>query len=352
MSLIEVEGLTKQFRQAMKEPGLKGAFKHLFTQRYEEKLAVDQIDLRINKGEAVAYVGPNGAGKSTTIKMLTGILVPTSGNLTVDGLTPFKNRMENAKKIGVVFGQRTQLWWDLPVIESLALLKDIYEIPDEVYQENLEKFKDILGLGDFLHLSARKISLGQRMRADLAAALLHNPKIVYLDEPTIGLDIAVKERIRQFIKEMNRDKGTTVMLTTHDLDDIEDICKRLVIIDKGRIIYDGELQAVKDAFVRERTIHFQMKSSIQSLSKIIKVLPGITLENHTGQQFAIRFDRFDISAGEIASHVMKYGEVVDFRIDEPNIEQVIRKVYDGKLDLGNTVEEGAKGVQKEVPINR
>jgi ABC-2 type transport system ATP-binding protein len=341
MTLIEVEALTKQFRQAIKGPGLAGAVKHLFTQQYREKLAVDRINLAIEQGEAVAFVGPNGAGKSTTIKMLTGILVPTSGRITVDGLIPHKDRMENSKKIGVVFGQRTQLWWDLPVIESLSLLKDIYEIPDNIYRDNLDRFVELLGMEDFLQLSARKISLGQRMRADLAAALLHNPKIVYLDEPTIGLDIAVKERIRKFIKEMNREQGTTIMLTTHDLDDIEDICRRLVIIDQGRIIYDGELQAIKDTYLREKTIHFQVQNAIPSLSKWIEDLPGVTLENNKGLQFSVRFDRFQISAGEVAGRVMKHGEVVDFRIDEPKIEHVIRKVYDGELDFGNREEEGA-----------
>lgn len=341
MSLIRVEALTKNFRQAVKEPGLAGAVKHLFTQKYREKLAVDHIELSIEEGEAIAYVGPNGAGKSTTIKMLTGILVPTSGEVIVDGLIPYKNRIENSRKIGVVFGQRTQLWWDLPVIESFSLLKDIYEIPDNVYKENMERFVELLGLDDFLNLTARKISLGQRMRADLAAALLHNPRIVYLDEPTIGLDIAVKERIRQFIKQMNSEQGTTIMLTTHDLDDIEDICRRLVIIDQGRIIYDGEVQAIKDAFAKDRTIHFQVRHPISALTKVIADIPGAILENDSGSQFSIRFDRFQISAGEVAGQVMKHGEVIDFRIDEPKIEQVIRRVYDGELDLVKQQGKGA-----------
>jgi len=333
MSLIEVESLSKKFRQAVKEPGLIGAVKHLFTQKYREKLAVDHINFSIEEGEAVAYVGPNGAGKSTTIKMLTGILVPTSGRVTVDGIIPYKNRIENAKKIGVVFGQRTQLWVDLPVIESYSLLKDIYEIPDSVYKQNMEKFTELLGLDDFIHMPGRKLSLGQRMRADLAAALLHNPKIVYLDEPTIGLDIAVKVRIRQFIKQMNREQGTTVMLTTHDLEDIEDICRRLIIIDQGRIIYDGELQAVKDAFARERTIYFQVRGMTGNIAKLVHDMEGAYLESNGEQEFSIRFDRFQIAAGEIISQVMKYAEVIDIRIDEPKIEQVIRRVYDGELDL-------------------
>lgn len=341
MSLIAAEGLTKTFKVSVKEPGLAGAVKHLFKPNYREKTAVNGINLHVEEGETVAYVGPNGAGKSTTIKMLTGILVPTSGKVVVDGIVPSKNRMENSKKIGVVFGQRTQLWWDLPVIESFSLLKDIYEIPDKVYKSNMDRFVELLGLNDFLHTSARKISLGQRMRADLAAALLHNPKIVYLDEPTIGLDIAVKEKIRKFIKEMNSEQGTTIMLTTHDLEDIEEICRRLVIIDQGKVIYDGELQAVKDVFAKERTIHFQVESPIRNVEQLISELPGTILEQESGTTFTVRFDRFRISAGEVAGHMMKHGNVSDFRIDEPKIDHVIRKVYAGELDLSSAGSKGA-----------
>lgn len=334
MSIIEATALTKRFRQAVKGPGLAGAVRHLFTQHYREKVAVDGIDLRIEAGEAVAYVGPNGAGKSTTIKMLTGILVPTSGQVVVDGLVPHRQRMANAQKIGVVFGQRTQLWWDLPVSESLALLKDIYEIPPAIFHANMERFGSMLGLDEFAYLSARKLSLGQRMRADLAAALLHNPRIVYLDEPTIGLDVAVKQRIRGFIREINREQGTTILLTTHDLEDIENLCNRLVIIDEGRIIYDGTLTAVKDAFARERTIHFQVRRPFADPDALGTVLPGLIVEPGGETEFSIRFDRFKIAAADVVGHVMRLGDVVDFRIDEPKIEHVIRRVYDGALSLG------------------
>ncbi|WP_058303666.1 ABC transporter ATP-binding protein [Gorillibacterium timonense] len=342
MSQIEVRELSKEFRYAVKEPGLKGAVKHLFTQQYRDKLAVDRINLTIEQGEAVAYVGPNGAGKSTTIKMLTGILVPSAGTVRVNGLDPHKDRIENAKKIGAVFGQRTQLWWDIPVAESFALIKDIYEIPDLEYKRNMEIFTELLDLNDYIHLSGRKLSLGQRMRADLAAALLHNPEIVYLDEPTIGLDVAVKERIRRFIKHINQENKTTIMLTTHDLGDIEDLCKRLVIIDKGRIIYDGTLQAVKDAFARERVLHVQVKEPAPVLLEAIERLPGANLSEETrngllngGKQLSIAFDRFRISAGDVAGAIMKVAEIVDFRIDEPSVEQIIRRVYEGELDLAS-----------------
>ncbi|MEC0225670.1 ABC transporter ATP-binding protein [Paenibacillus alba] len=333
MSLIEVQDLTKTFRQAVKAPGLVGAVKHMFTQKYREKQAVNGISLSIEAGEAVAYVGPNGAGKSTTIKMLSGILVPTSGSVMVDGVVPHKQRTDNARTIGAVFGQRTQLWFDLPIVESFALLKDIYEVPDAVYRYNMDRFTELLSLDEFLHLPTRKLSLGQRMRADLAAALLHNPRIVYLDEPTIGLDIAVKVKIREFIKQMNREQGTTIILTTHDLEDIEDICRRLVIIDQGRIIYDGSLQAVKDAFARERTIHFQLSKPLPGNEHLLTDWPGVFVEQKDGQHIAIRFDRFEVSASEVVSRVMRLGEVIDFRIDEPKIEHVIRRVYEGELVL-------------------
>ncbi|WP_247681499.1 ATP-binding cassette domain-containing protein [Paenibacillus sp. Marseille-P2973] len=339
MSLIETRGLQKVFRQAVKDPGLAGAVKHLFTQRYRDKYAVEGIDLKIEEGETVAYVGPNGAGKSTTIKMLSGVLVPSGGEIIVDGRVPYKQRMENAQRIGAVFGQRTQLWWDIPVRESLSLLRDIYQVPTDQFKKNLDVFTELLGMDSFLHLSARKLSLGQRMRADLAAALLHDPKIVYLDEPTIGLDVAVKHRIRDFIKEMNRSKGTTMLLTTHDLGDIEDLCERLVIIDQGRIIYDGKLQEVKDEFARERTIHMQLSSPIPDAEELFRGLPeiqvkrsGDSLEASSDTDLSIRFDRFRCTASDIVKRVMSRGEVVDFRIDEPSIEEIIRRVYDGKLD--------------------
>ncbi|MEF2964818.1 ATP-binding cassette domain-containing protein [Paenibacillus sp. M1] len=337
MSLIETKGLRKVFRQAVKDPGLAGAVKHLFTQRYKDKCAVEGIDLKIEEGESVAYVGPNGAGKSTTIKMLSGVLVPSGGEVVVDGLVPYKQRMDNAQRIGAVFGQRTQLWWDIPVRESLALLRDIYQVPESTFKKNMDAFTELLGLESFLHLSARKLSLGQRMRADLAAALLHDPKIVYLDEPTIGLDVAVKHRIRDFIKEMNRAKGTTMLLTTHDLGDIEDLCERLVIIDQGRIIYDGKLQDVKDAFARERTIHIQLSSPLPEAESLFRDLPDVSV-NRPGEgaeaafSLSIRFDRFRCTASDIVKRVMNRGEVVDFRIDEPSIEDIIRRVYEGQLD--------------------
>lgn len=332
MPLIEARGLTKKFRQAVKEPGLVGSLKHFFTRQYKDKLAVDHIDFNVEAGESVAYLGPNGAGKSTTIKMLTGILVPTSGSLVVDGLVPHEKRQQNAKNIGVVFGQRTTLWWDIPVVESFNLARDMYEIPAKRYKENLAEFSELLGLDEFMNIPAGKISLGQRMRADLCMALLHEPRILYLDEPTIGLDIAVKDSIRKFIHRQVEERGTTVILTTHDLGDIEDICKRIVIIDNGKIIHDGDLAALKDNYARDRVIHFQLARPPESMDPICAGLPACELSKD-GLRLSVRFDRFEHAAGEIAGVVMPLVEVVDFRIDEPEVEDLIRRVYLGQLTV-------------------
>jgi ABC-2 type transport system ATP-binding protein len=335
LPIIEARGLTKKFRQAVKEPGLVGSFKHFFNRKYKDKLAVDHIDFSVEAGESVAYLGPNGAGKSTTIKMLTGILVPTSGSLIVDGLVPHEKRQQNARSIGVVFGQRTQLWWDIPVVESFNLARDMYEIPVERYRDNLAQFTEILGLSEFINLPAAKISLGQRMRADLCMALLHDPKILYLDEPTIGLDIAVKDSIRQFVRSRVEERGTTVILTTHDLGDIEDICKRIVIIDNGKIIHDGDLATLKDNYARDRVIHFQLARPPESMAPICAGLPACETTTD-GLRLSVRFDRFKFAAGEIAAAVMPHVEVVDFRIDEPEVEDLIRKVYLGQLSLSTS----------------
>jgi ABC-2 type transport system ATP-binding protein len=330
--LIEAHGLTKRFRQAVKEPGLAGALKHFFVRQYRDKLAVDHIDLEIEPGESVAYLGPNGAGKSTTIKMLTGILVPSEGRLVVNGLVPYEKRQQNARSIGVVFGQRTQLWWDIPVVESFNLARDMYEIPAERYKKNLGEFTEMLGLAEFMNVPAAKISLGQRMRADLCMALLHDPRILYLDEPTIGLDIAVKDSIRKFVRARVEEHGTTVMLTTHDLGDIEDICRRIVIIDNGKIIHDGDLKTLKDTYARDRVIHFQLAERPADMTPICASLPACEIAAD-GLRLSVRFDRFEYAAGEIAGAVMPHVEVIDFRIDEPEVEDLIRKVYLGQLSL-------------------
>jgi ABC-2 type transport system ATP-binding protein len=332
MALVEADGLTKVFRRPDKGPGLRGSLRHLAVRRHRETVAVDGVDLRVEAGEAVAYVGPNGAGKSTTVKLLCGILVPTAGEVRVGGVVPHRQRVANGRQIGVLFGQRTQLWWDLPVRESLGLLRDLYDLDARVYAEQLERFDEVLGLGELMPVVTRKLSLGQRMRADLAAALLHRPRVVYLDEPTIGLDIAVKDRVRAFLRGLRAD-GTTLILTTHDLGDIEDVCQRIVIIDNGRIIYDGALAGVKDRFARERLMHLQLADPLP-LARMVELLPDaeVTAGAAPGE-FSVRFDRFTVTAGRIMANVSELSEVVDLRIDEPAIEDVIRKVYAGELRL-------------------
>lgn len=245
MPLIEVKNLTKTYKIIKKEDGLMGYFKNLIRPKYEEFKAVKNINFNIEEGELVGYIGENGAGKSTTIKMLTGLLTPTSGEIIIDGIIPYEKRIENNKKIGAVFGQKTQLWWDLPVIESFRLIKKMYKIPEGEYRKNLKNFTELLQLEDLLEKQVKNLSLGQKMRCEIAATFLHNPKIVYLDEPTIGLDVLVKENIRKFIKDINKEKKTTVILTTHDLKDIEDVCDRIILLDKGQIIYDyGKIEDI------------------------------------------------------------------------------------------------------------
>lgn len=331
--MIEAVQLNKVFKQAVKKPGLAGALKHLVTQEYVYKEAVKDVNLKIDEGEAVAYVGPNGAGKSTTIKMMTGILHPTSGQVKVCGIEPYKQRTENARNIGVVFGQRTQLWWDIPICETYALLRDIYEIGEKEYKDQLDMLVTLLDMEEFLYLPARKLSLGQRMRADLAASLIHKPRILYLDEPTIGLDIVIKKKIRQFLKKLNQNSRTTVLLTTHDLEDIEDICERIVIIDKGTLVYDGNLIEMKDAYAKERAITIETAAAIRDADRRLQGYPDIRYEiTDNDNRIKIYFNRFEIKAAELLNSFTADYEVLDFKIDEPRIETVIMKMYAGSLE--------------------
>ncbi|MDF2943361.1 MAG: sugar transporter ATP-binding protein [Herbinix sp.] len=330
--IIEVEQLNKVFKQAVKKPGLAGALRHIVTQEYVTKEAVKNINFNINEGEAVAYVGPNGAGKSTTIKMMTGILHPTSGVVRICGVEPSKRRIENAKNIGVVFGQRTQLWWDIPIRETYTLLRDIYELSEAQFRDQLDMLVTLLDMEEFLYLPARKLSLGQRMRADLAAALIHKPRILYLDEPTIGLDIVIKKKIRQFLKELNHSNHTTVLLTTHDLEDIEDICERIVIIDKGSLIYDGNLAEMKDTYAKERAITIETTTPILDAKKRLQDYPTIQYEIlENTNMIKINFNRFETRATQLLNIFTQDYEVLDFKIDEPKIETVIMKMYSGNL---------------------
>lgn len=330
--MIRVENLTKEFKINKKYPGFKGAIKSFFSTEYTVKKAVDQISFEISDGEVVGYIGANGAGKSTTIKMMTGILTPTAGKVTVDGVVPYENRKANAKNIGVVFGQKTQLWWDLPISETFSLLKEIYNVSDEDFEERMTYLKEILGLEEFFLRPVRTLSLGQRMRADLAAALIHNPKIIYLDEPTIGLDVVVKESVRTAIKDINKKYGTTIILTTHDLDDIEELCNRIIIIDNGKKIYDGELEGVKEQFGYLTNIEIQLKDK--------PLLEKLSFNRFIDDDFAVKvidnklmitFNKNKVSAADIIGEVMKKFKVVDFNINETSIEDIVKKMYKNEV---------------------
>ena len=327
--MIKVYNISKEFKTNKKYPGFKGAIKSFFSREYVLKKAVDNISFHIKKGEIVGYIGANGAGKSTTIKMMTGILTPTSGSITVDGLVPYEKRKENAKHVGVVFGQKTQLWWDLPLSETFTLLKEIYEVSDEDFNERMEFLNNILGFNEFLLTPVRSLSLGQRMRADIAAALIHNPKVIYLDEPTIGLDVMVKEKVREAIKEINKKYGTTIILTTHDLNDIEELCSRIIIIDKGKKIYDGSLQEIKAKYGAMTSIEFQIKNNLDVESLYFKEdlnADDLIFKNEDNKITAL-FNKNKISQSEIMSVIINNAEVIDFKIIETSIEDIIKRIY-------------------------
>ncbi|HEU5104007.1 MAG TPA: ABC transporter ATP-binding protein [Roseiflexaceae bacterium] len=323
MSLIEVEGLHKAFKVATRRSGQFGALRTLLSREYRDIRAVDGVSFRLEAGEIVGYIGPNGAGKSTTIKMLTGILVPSGGRIVVDGRVPHQQRVEHVRRIGVVFGQRTQLWWDLPTIESFELLRYIYRIPESRWRENLTRFSELLDLGPFLETPVRQLSLGQRMRADLAAALLHEPAILFLDEPTIGLDIVAKERIRQFLDTINRERGVTIILTTHDLGDIERLCSRVVLIDHGRVIYDGALEALRQHFGRQRTLVVDLDQDVNGFQ-----VDDATMIRREGPRVWLRFDRSATTAAALIAEVAARYRIRDLTVEEPEIEGVVREIYE------------------------
>lgn len=328
---VEVEKLTRHFRTFERREGLWGALQNLFVRDYRTVRAVEEISFRIQAGEMVGYIGPNGAGKSTTIKMLTGILVPTAGQVRANGFVPFRERARYTRTIGAVFGQRTQLWWDIAVVESFRLLKRIYGVSDADYAARLRRFDEILELGRYLHTPVRKLSLGERMRCDVAAALLHNPPLLFLDEPTIGLDIVAKESIRAFLRQVNREYGTTVLLTTHDLSDIEQLCQRLMIIDHGRLLFDGALADLTRQLWREQTVTFDFKDRAQAQHFERLQLEGTRREKLGELTYRLAFDRGERTSAEVIRQVVNAVEVVDIAIEEQSIEEVVKQVYAGSL---------------------
>lgn len=323
MPIITVEHLSKHFKVHKRRTGFWGNLSSTVSRKHDIIKAVDDVNFTLERGELVGYIGANGAGKSTTIKMLTGILVPTSGHIDVMGLTPYRNRRENTRRIGVVFGQRTQLWWDLPVIDSFELLKHIYEIPQNLYKQNLEFFSELLQLQPFLSTPVRRLSLGQRMRCDLTAALLHNPEILYLDEPTIGLDVVAKEQVRQFLRQVNAERQVTVILTTHDLNDVEKVCQRLIIIDSGKIIYDGGIDALKERYGKTRILIVDLAQAYSDIQ-----LEGVDLTRRDGNRIWLAFDRDTISASEVIAQLTARYEIQDLTIAEPEIEEIVRRIYE------------------------
>ena len=334
--MIEVNHVSKEFVSPKKYPGLKGAIKGLFSNEKVTKVAVDDISFKINDGEIVGYIGSNGAGKSTTIKMMTGILNPTKGECLVNGVNPSKKRMDNAKNIGVVFGQRTQLWWDLPLSESFTILKEIYDVSDEEYKERMSFLNEVLGLAEFFDRPVRTLSLGQRMRADLGASLIHNPKVSYLDEPTIGLDLVVKDKIRDAIKEINERYNTTVILTTHDIGDIEELCSRIIIIDQGKKIYDGTLDKLKRTYGTRKKVSMAVKH-IDRIERIDwSVITGkadsVVLEkDDEGKKVTLNFDNNDIEVSDIIHAAMEVTMVKDIEIIETELADIVKEIYNHGL---------------------
>jgi len=321
MPIIETRDLRKVFRTVKRVPGPLGALRTLFSRAHEDRVAVGGVTMSLEAGELVGYIGPNGAGKSTTIKMLTGILVPTSGEVRVAGVVPYESRRANARNIGVVFGQRSQLYWDLPLIESFELLRAIYGIPPATYRRNLDEFIALLQMDEFLRTPVRQLSLGQRM-GDFAAAMLHDPRIVYLDEPTIGLDVVAKEAIREFIARINGERGTTIILTTHDLADVERLCRRIVLIDRGLLIYDGDVERIKGEYGRYRTLVVRFDTPTPAPH-----LDGAELESSDGQTARFRFDRNLQRADLLIRQASERYSLEDVTLEEPDLESIIRRIY-------------------------
>jgi len=321
MALIEASELVREFQRVRRKEGPFGGLRTFFSRDVVLTRAVDEVSFSIEAGESVGYLGPNGAGKSTMIKMLTGILTPTSGTARVAGVVPWLDRQHNARNIGVVFGQRSQLWWDLPLVDSFRMLGRIYRIPRSRYRDSMDRLVDTLGLAAFLETPVRQLSLGQRMRGDLAAAMLHAPRVLYLDEPTVGLDILAKERIRQLVENLNADSGTTVLLTTHDMDDVERLCQRLILIDHGRVLYDGPPGHLKTQYIpqRELVVQFATPTDVR--------VQGAEVSRVENGRTWLSFDPEDIPAVTLIADISARYEVTDLHLVEPGLEAVIRQIY-------------------------
>lgn len=333
MAQIEANKLSKTYAVLQGRRGFWGAVKSLFSANYKYIEAVKDVTFSVDQGEIVGFIGPNGAGKSTTIKMLTGILVPTSGSVRVGGLEPYRNRRECARRMAAVFGQRTKLWWDLPCMESFELHKRMYDIPEDQYEGNLKQFFQILGIDEFWRTPVRQLSLGQRMRAELALSFLHDPEVVYLDEPTIGLDAVAKERIREFLLEINRRRGVTLLITSHDMADIEKLCPRVMIIDHGSLVYDGTLAKIREDFGHERILVVEFGREYR-----LPELPHVRVVKEEPLRKELRFSIRDIHTGELINTLCSQFEVRDISVREPEIESIIRNIYEHGIDRSSEAE--------------
>lgn len=330
-TIIDVQNICKTFKITKRAKGFKGTLKNVFHPEHEYKKAVDNISFKINEGEMVGFIGPNGAGKSTTVKMLSGILYPDSGDINIAGYIPHKQRKEYVANIGVVFGQKSQISWDLSAMDSYEVIKHIYKIPHKKYKDNLERFIELLDMSKFVNQPVRQLSLGQRMRADIAAALLHSPKIVFFDEPTIGIDVVGKEKIRSFIKTLNKTDNITMIFTTHDMQDIEKTCERLIIIDDGKKLYDGSFENVKSNYVSSRIVEVEFEEPLQQIS--IDNVSISDSENNKNKKL-ISFDNTRVNINDLMSQLLNNYKVKDISVKEPEIDSIIRDIYEGKIIVG------------------
>ena len=326
MSFIEVSNITKSFRVSRRSAGIPGMLANMVRPKFEERKAVKDVSFSIEKGEMVGFIGPNGAGKSTTIKMLAGILCPDKGSIVVNGYVPYRQRKAYVAGIGVVFGQKSQLQWDLPVIDSFELLKAIYRIPEEKYRKNLDRFLEMLDMGSFVNQPVRQLSLGQRMRADIVAALLHSPQIVFFDEPTIGVDVLGKETIREFIRELNAQDEVTMLFTTHDMQDIEKTCKRLIIIDKGAKMYDGTLQEIREKYGTSRQLVVEFGEEA-----VVPPMENVVITDIEDRKKSFVFDNAKVNINELMSRLLSRYNIRDLTVTEPEIESIIQRMYNGEV---------------------
>lgn len=328
--IIRIKNVSKEFKVLNRHEGLKGSFKDLFSRDYKIVHAVDNISMSISQGEIVGYLGPNGAGKSTTIKMMTGVLEPTSGEILVNGNVPYRERSKNAQDIGVVFGQRSQLWWSLPLIESFKLLKDIYQISDDSYNAIMKLYKSLVDIEPLLHKPVRQMSLGQRTLSDILAAFLHDPKIVFLDEPTIGLDVSMKSRIRALIHALNKEKNTTVILTTHDMGDVDALCRRIVIIDKGKMLYDNDIGHLKGFFGSYRTLKIRPSGDIKEQTGKLKNELGrfSAAVSADDEWISVLVNEEKAKVMEVLGEIQKSHDIRDMKLEEISTEDVIKKIYE------------------------